>query len=147
MELRNYHRLVDLAQVRAGPQWTGAGGPQSPQRGAGETNSPVSLPAASYSKVAITIPNDGHPKVRQFSCSCQQISILINPESTECKSSVCDRFSETPCFQAATDERHDPLQHVHIPILNLFRSHSPKKKQSYPLPSMQSGIFFVLSAV
>lgn len=45
---------------------------------------------------------------------CLEISITINPESTECKWTVCERFSETPYFQAAKDERCDPLQHVHI---------------------------------
>lgn len=80
LKLRSYCRLLDLAQVWAGPQWTKTGGPQSPERGAGETNSLVPLPAASSSKVGITIPNDGHPKVRQFSCAGHQINILIlNP--------------------------------------------------------------------
>ena len=107
--------------MRAGPQWTVVGGPQSPWSRAEEARGPVPLPAASCSKVGVTILNDGHPKVRQFSCFCQQISILINPESTGCKWNLCDRFSETPCFQAAEDERCDPLQHVHIPIPNFFR--------------------------
>lgn len=145
--VRTYRRLLDLAQVRAGPQGMVVGGLQSLWQEAGETNSPTPLPAASYSKVGVTIPNDGQPKVGQFNCPCQQISILINPESTECKWSLCDRFSKMLYFQAAKNQRHDPLQLVHTPILNLFRSHSPNKKQSYPLPSIHLVIFFVLSAV
>lgn len=108
LQLGSYRRRLDLAQVQEGLSGLGWVVLRVQQE-AGETNSPVPLPAASYSKVRITIPNDGHPKVRPFSCPCQQISILINPEGTECKWSLCDRFSKMPYFQAAKNQRHDPL--------------------------------------
>lgn len=82
--------LLDLAQVWVDLQWMGVG---APQRGAGQTNSPMPSPAASYFIVGIATPNSEHPKVRCFRCSCQQVNILINSESTESKWSLCDRFS------------------------------------------------------
>lgn len=100
LQLGSYYRFLNVIQVYADPQWTRASGLQGSWQEAGETNNPVPSPAASYSKVGITIWNNRPAKVRQFSCLCQQTSILINPETTECKWSLCDRFSETPYFEA-----------------------------------------------
>lgn len=89
--------------------------PKSPER---SWRNQQPLPTASYFKVGIATPNNGHPKAGWFTCSCQQINVLVNSESTECKWSLCDRFSgifsskDTTFFSVFTSQSWLCLGHI-----------------------------------